>query len=74
MCGTCGCGSEENGVTIQNPKDVKTHNIIIIIMKMGTRIVMSIRMMSITMITTILTAMIMNLVILILTSIIIKRL
>lgn len=25
MCGTCGCGSEENGVTIQNPKDVKTH-------------------------------------------------
>ena len=26
MCGTCGCGSEENGVTIQNPKDVKTHN------------------------------------------------
>ena len=25
MCGTCGCGSEENGVTIQNPKDVQTH-------------------------------------------------
>jgi hydrogenase nickel incorporation protein HypB len=25
MCGTCGCGSEKNGVTIQNPKDVKTH-------------------------------------------------
>ncbi len=25
MCGTCGCGSEENGVTIQNPKDIKTH-------------------------------------------------
>ena len=25
MCGTCGCGSEENGVTIQNPKDVKAH-------------------------------------------------
>lgn len=26
MCGTCGCGSEENGVTIQNPKEVKTHD------------------------------------------------
>ena len=25
MCGTCGCGSEENGVTIQNPKEVKAH-------------------------------------------------
>jgi len=25
MCGTCGCGSEENGVIIQNPKDVKSH-------------------------------------------------
>ena len=25
MCGTCGCGSEENGVTIQNPKDIKAH-------------------------------------------------
>jgi hydrogenase nickel incorporation protein HypB len=25
MCGTCGCGSEENGVTIQNPKDVNAH-------------------------------------------------
>jgi len=25
MCGTCGCGSEANGVTIQNPLDVKNH-------------------------------------------------
>lgn len=25
MCGTCGCGSEENGITIQNPKDIKAH-------------------------------------------------
>lgn len=25
MCGTCGCGSEENGITIQNPKDVKSN-------------------------------------------------
>jgi len=25
MCGTCGCGSEENGVTILNPKEVKAH-------------------------------------------------
>lgn len=25
MCGTCGCGSEENGVTFQNPKEVKAH-------------------------------------------------
>ena len=25
MCGTCGCGSEENGVTIQNPKEIKAH-------------------------------------------------
>ncbi|MDX5584680.1 MAG: hydrogenase nickel incorporation protein HypB [Aureibaculum sp.] len=25
MCGTCGCGSEENGVTIQNPKEFKAH-------------------------------------------------
>jgi hydrogenase nickel incorporation protein HypB len=25
MCGTCGCGSGENGVTIQNPKEVKAH-------------------------------------------------
>jgi len=25
MCGTCGCGSGENGVRIQNPKDIKTH-------------------------------------------------
>ena len=26
MCGTCGCGSEENGVVIQNPKDLKSHH------------------------------------------------
>ena len=26
MCGTCGCGSVENGVIIQNPKDVKAHD------------------------------------------------
>ena len=25
MCGTCGCGSEENGVRILNPKEVHTH-------------------------------------------------
>ena len=25
MCGTCGCGTGENGVTIQNPKEVKAH-------------------------------------------------
>ena len=25
MCGTCGCGSEENGIRIQNPRDVKMH-------------------------------------------------
>lgn len=25
MCGTCGCGSGENGVNIQNPKEIKTH-------------------------------------------------
>jgi len=25
MCGTCGCGSEENGVSIQNPRDLKIH-------------------------------------------------
>jgi len=25
MCGTCGCGSGENGVSIQNPKEFKTH-------------------------------------------------
>ena len=25
MCGTCGCGTGENGVSIQNPKDVKAH-------------------------------------------------
>jgi len=25
MCGTCGCGSEENDVLIQNPKEVKVH-------------------------------------------------
>ncbi len=25
MCGTCGCGSEKNGVTIQNPKEIKAH-------------------------------------------------
>jgi len=25
MCGTCGCGSGENGVRIQNPKDIKAH-------------------------------------------------
>jgi hydrogenase nickel incorporation protein HypB len=26
MCGTCGCGSEENGITIQNPRDKKIHH------------------------------------------------
>ncbi len=26
MCGTCGCGTGENGVNIQNPKDIKTHH------------------------------------------------
>lgn len=26
MCGTCGCGSGENGVSIQNPKDIKAHD------------------------------------------------
>jgi hydrogenase nickel incorporation protein HypB len=25
MCGTCGCGSGENGVTIKNPKDIDVH-------------------------------------------------
>jgi hydrogenase nickel incorporation protein HypB len=25
MCGTCGCGSEENGVNILNPRDIKIH-------------------------------------------------
>jgi len=25
MCGTCGCGTGENGVTIQNPKEIKAH-------------------------------------------------
>lgn len=25
MCGTCGCGSGENGVSIQNPLEIKTH-------------------------------------------------
>tara|TARA_R110001583_G_scaffold9965_2_gene46509 strand:+ start:7822 stop:8670 length:849 start_codon:yes stop_codon:yes gene_type:complete len=25
MCGTCGCGSGENGITIKNPKDIKVH-------------------------------------------------
>ncbi|NOQ92599.1 MAG: hydrogenase nickel incorporation protein HypB [Flavobacteriaceae bacterium] len=25
MCGTCGCGSEENGVTIQSPNEIKIH-------------------------------------------------
>jgi len=25
MCGTCGCGTGENGVSIQNPKEVKAH-------------------------------------------------
>ena len=25
MCGTCGCGSGEHGVTIQNPKEIKAH-------------------------------------------------
>ncbi len=27
MCGTCGCGSEENGVSIQNPRDIKIQQI-----------------------------------------------
>ncbi len=26
MCGTCGCGSEENGISIQNPRDLKIHH------------------------------------------------
>ena len=26
MCGTCGCGTGENGVSIQNPKEVKAHD------------------------------------------------
>jgi len=26
MCGTCGCGSGENGVSIQNPRDLKIHH------------------------------------------------
>ncbi|TGV02157.1 hydrogenase nickel incorporation protein HypB [Flavivirga rizhaonensis] len=26
MCGTCGCGTGENGVTIQNPKEIKRHH------------------------------------------------
>jgi len=25
MCGICGCGSEENGVIIQNPREIKIH-------------------------------------------------
>ena len=25
MCGTCGCGTGENGVSIQNPKEVQAH-------------------------------------------------
>ena len=25
MCGTCGCGTGENGVSIQNPKEIKAH-------------------------------------------------
>jgi len=25
MCGTCGCGSEVNGVSIKNPREVKVH-------------------------------------------------
>lgn len=25
MCGTCGCGSGENGVSIQNPREIKLH-------------------------------------------------
>ena len=25
MCGTCGCGTGENGVSIQNPKELKAH-------------------------------------------------
>lgn len=25
MCGTCGCGSEENGITILNPKELKAN-------------------------------------------------
>jgi len=25
MCGTCGCGSEENGVKIQNPRETELH-------------------------------------------------
>ncbi len=25
MCGTCGCGSEKNGVTIQSPNEIKIH-------------------------------------------------
>ena len=25
MCGTCGCGSEENGVNIQNPREIELH-------------------------------------------------
>lgn len=27
MCGTCGCGSEENGVSIQNPRELKINQI-----------------------------------------------
>jgi len=26
MCGTCGCGSEENGVSIQKPGEIKLHD------------------------------------------------
>lgn len=25
MCGTCGCGTNENGVAIQNPREIKNH-------------------------------------------------
>lgn len=26
MCGTCGCGSEESGVSIQDPREIKMHH------------------------------------------------
>jgi len=26
MCGTCGCGSEENGITIKSPKEIQNHH------------------------------------------------
>ena len=26
MCGTCGCGSEESGVTIRSPRDNNIHH------------------------------------------------